>query len=62
MEVLSSIAFDLGLPNFQKDRIRLLRNMQQYLIKQHVKNRRVVLLIEEAQAMPLETLEEFSIS
>ena len=36
----------------------LVARLQHYLLKRHAENRQVVLFIEEAQGMPLETLEE----
>ncbi|PCI82435.1 MAG: hypothetical protein COB20_00180 [SAR86 cluster bacterium] len=58
-EVLYAIAFELKLP-VRRDTSKLLvmQQLQNYLIKQHTANRRVLVIIEEAQGMSVETLEE----
>lgn len=58
-EILYAIAFELKLP-VRRDTSKLLvmQQLQNYLIKQHVANRRVLVIIEEAQGMSVETLEE----
>lgn len=58
-EILYAIAFELKLP-VRRDTSKLLvmQQLQNYLIKQHAANRRVLVIIEEAQGMPVETLEE----
>ncbi len=57
-EVLYAIAGELGLATGGKRADEVVRLMQHDLIQKHVNGKRVVLLIEEAQAMPLDTLEE----
>lgn len=58
-EILYAIAFELKLP-VRRDTSKLLvmQQLQNYLIKQHTANRRVLVIIEEAQGMSVETLEE----
>lgn len=58
-DILYAIAFELKLP-VRRDTTKLLvmQQLQDYLLDQHGKNRKVLVIIEEAQGMPLETLEE----
>lgn len=57
-EVLHAIAAELGLETGGRRSDEVVRALQAELIQRHAAGRRVVLLVEEAQAMPLETLEE----
>lgn len=58
-EILYAIAFDLKLPvTAATERLQLMQQLQNYLLKQHSAARNVVVLIEEAQGMPIATLEE----
>ncbi|XLZ71725.1 AAA family ATPase [Massilia sp. SR12] len=57
-EVLHAIAAELGLETGGRRSDEVVRALQAELIARHAAGRRVVLLVEEAQAMPLETLEE----
>lgn len=58
-QILHAIAFELKLPvNTGDDRLVVMRALQDYLLAKHAENRRVVLFIEEAQSMPMATLEE----
>jgi MSHA biogenesis protein MshM len=57
--ILHAIAFELKLPAAASDsRLKVLHILQDYLIQRHAHNVRVVTFIEEAQGMPIETLEE----
>ena len=56
--ILNVIAFEAGLTSKPANKLELMQWLQDWLLKCHVKGRRVVVLIEEAQGMPLETLEE----
>ncbi len=57
--ILHAIAFELKLPVAAADsRLKVLHTLQDYLIGRHAENMRVVAFIEEAQGMPIETLEE----
>jgi len=57
-EILHVIAADMQV-EFQGERLTiLLRSLQERLIKLYASGRRVVVLIDEAHAMPIETLEE----
>ncbi|HEY8608085.1 MAG TPA: AAA family ATPase [Noviherbaspirillum sp.] len=57
-QVVYAIAAELGLDTSGKRPDEMIRILQADLIAKHARGRQVVLLIEEAQAMPLETLEE----
>ncbi len=57
--ILHAIAFELKLRAAPSDsRLKVLHTLQEYLIQRHARNIRVVTFIEEAQGMPIETLEE----
>ncbi len=57
-EVVYALASELGIDTNEKRVDQVIRLLQTDLITKHVTNRQVVLLVEEAQAMPLATLEE----
>jgi MSHA biogenesis protein MshM len=57
-EMLGAIVEDLGLDAQAQNGAQLLRALQSKLIELHESSRRVVVLIDEAHAMPLESLEE----
>lgn len=58
-EILTAIVLELGLPaSAGTPHLQLLRQLQAYLLEAHRKGRQVVVFIEEAQQMPLETLEQ----
>jgi MSHA biogenesis protein MshM len=57
-EILHVIAADLQVDSRGERVTILLRSLQEKLIKLYAAGRRVVVLIDEAHAMPLETLEE----
>lgn len=54
-EVARELRLDLG---DYPDKLVVMRQLQSALLKRYASNRRVVVLVEEAQEMPLETLEE----
>lgn len=57
--ILHAIAFELKLAVSDADnRLQVMRSLQDYLLERHAANRQVVVFVEEAQAMPLATLEE----
>jgi len=57
--ILHAIAFELRLDvKPGDDRLVVMRALQDFLLAKHAENRRVVLFIEEAQSMPMATLEE----
>lgn len=57
--ILHAIAFELRLEvKPGDDRLVVMRALQDFLLSKHAENRRVVLFIEEAQSMPMATLEE----
>lgn len=57
-EVMFTIAGELEIPTAGKRPDEVIRLLHQDLISKHILGKQVVLLVEEAQAMPLETLEE----
>ena len=58
-DILFVIAHELSLPvSKQATKHEVMHQLQDYLLKRHTENKQVVLFIEEAQGMPLETLEE----
>jgi MSHA biogenesis protein MshM len=57
-EVMFTIAGELAIPTEGKRPDEVIRLLHQDLISKHINGKQVVLLVEEAQAMPLETLEE----
>jgi len=57
-EILGAIADELGIPTDGKATHSLTRALQDALIERYAEGKRVVLLIDEAHAMPAESLEE----
>ena len=57
-EMLATIAGDLGVDIHGGNTAKLIRALQERLIATHAAGKQVVALIDEAHAMPLETLEE----
>ncbi|HSH41366.1 MAG TPA: AAA family ATPase [Arenicellales bacterium] len=58
-DILHAIVLELGLDvDARRSRVEVLNCLQQYLLDRARAGRQVVLFIEEAQGMPLETLEE----
>jgi type II secretory pathway predicted ATPase ExeA/septal ring-binding cell division protein DamX len=57
-EILQAIGDELGLALEGKRNAVALRELQEHLIARYAKGRRVVVLVDEAHAMPEETLEE----
>ncbi|PKO44600.1 MAG: general secretion pathway protein [Betaproteobacteria bacterium HGW-Betaproteobacteria-22] len=58
-DVLHAIAFELQLKLPKNaDRLRVMQELQAHLLKRHAEGRQVVIFVEEAQGMPLATLEE----
>jgi type II secretory pathway predicted ATPase ExeA len=57
-EVVYAIATELGLEAAGRRTDEVLRRLHDELIARHAAGRQVLLLVEEAQAMPLQTLEE----
>jgi MSHA biogenesis protein MshM len=56
--ILNVIAFEAGLIDRPQSKLEVMQQLQSWLLEKFAQNRRVVVLIEEAQGMPLETLEE----
>jgi len=58
-DTLHAIAFEMALPlPRDADRLKVMQVLQQALLEKHASNRQVVVFIEEAQRMPIDTLEE----
>lgn len=58
-DILHAIAFELGvkLPK-NADKLKVMQILQSYLLTRHEAGKQVVIFVEEAQGMPLATLEE----
>lgn len=57
--ILHVVAFELKLPvNNDTSRLTVMQLLHEYLLQKHANNRQVVVFVEEAQGMPIETLEE----
>jgi len=57
--ILHVIAHELHLDVRNDDsKLDVMQKLQDYLLKKHASNRQVVVFVEEAQSMPVETLEE----
>lgn len=59
--ILHAIALEMRLPIAQQNaanHLQVMQALQQSLLEKHENNQQVVLLIEEAQGMPINTLEE----
>ena len=58
-DVLHAIAFELQLKVPKNaDRLKVMQLLQSHLLNRHAEGRQVVIFVEEAQGMPLATLEE----
>ena len=58
-KILHVIAAEMKLSVEQTDdKAKVMQQLQEYLLDRHARGRQVVVFIEEAQGMPLETLEE----
>lgn len=58
-DVLHAIAFELQLKLPKNaDRLKVMQQLQTHLLDRHAEGRQVVIFVEEAQGMPLATLEE----
>jgi len=57
-EILGAIADELGIPVDGKTTHSMIRTLQDALVQRYANGRRVVILIDEAHAMPAESLEE----
>lgn len=58
-DVLHAIAFELQLKLPKNaDRLKVMQALQAHLLSRHAEGRQVVIFVEEAQGMPLATLEE----
>lgn len=56
---LHAIAYEMGLKiDKEADKLSVMRLLHDTLLERHLQGRRVVVLVEEAQGMPIDTLEE----
>ena len=57
--ILHVIAFELKLDiTSESSKLEVMQALQNYLLEKHANNKQVVVFVEEAQSMPIETLEE----
>jgi len=57
--ILHAIAFELDLKVQAEDsRLKVMQELQNYLLERHAENKQIVVFVEEAQSMPIATLEE----
>ena len=57
--LLHAIGFEMKLDVAPDDpQLKAMHKIQDYLVEQHASGKRVVMFVEEAQSMPIETLEE----
>lgn len=57
--ILHAIAFELKLDvKADDDRLEVMNKLQNYLLERHAQSRQVVVFVEEAQGMPVQTLEQ----
>jgi len=57
--ILHVIAFELKLDiTSESSKLEVMQALQNYLLEKHADNKQVVVFVEEAQGMPIETLEE----
>ena len=57
-EMLGAICADLGVATESHTAVALIKGLQEHLLRLHAEDKRVVALIDEAHAMPLDSLEE----
>ena len=57
-EIIEAISRDLGLPDLVASREGKLAALQQELVRRHAAGQRVLLVIDEAHTMPIESIEE----
>lgn len=58
-EILHAVAFELHLAIApDASRLQVMQQLQDHLVQEHAQERQVVVFVEEAQAMPIATLEE----
>lgn len=58
-DILHALAFELQLKiTKDADRLKVMQVLQDHLLKRHTEGKQVVIFVEEAQGMPIETLEE----
>lgn len=58
LELLRIIIQDLGISTKEKDKLGLIQELNKFLIKESKKNRNVVVIIDEAQNLTIEQLEQ----
>jgi len=60
-EFIKMACQELELPVNGMDKVEMIDTLQQFLLKQFAEKKRVVLIIDEAQNLPLETIEEIRV-
>jgi type II secretory pathway predicted ATPase ExeA len=58
VELLQSILAEFGLREFDDNKVRLLQQLRGFLEHQHQEDRQVLIMVDEAQNLTLDTLEE----
>jgi general secretion pathway protein A len=58
IELLQSILAEFGLKEFDDNKVRLLQQLRRFLEHQYQEDRQVLIMVDEAQNLTLETLEE----
>jgi general secretion pathway protein A len=58
LELLQTINAEFGLPSASPSKTELLRDLNAHLLAQHAAGRRAIVVIDEAQALDLEVLEQ----
>jgi len=57
-DLMQWIALAFGLPHQGKDKVQLYREFMDFIIEEYAHGRRTVLIVDEAQNLPADTLEE----
>jgi putative secretion ATPase (PEP-CTERM system associated) len=57
-EILQMVTAAFGLPHKENEKTSLLKNLEAYFIEKHQERKRCMLIVDEAQNLPFETIEE----
>jgi putative secretion ATPase (PEP-CTERM system associated) len=57
-DMLRMVSGAFGLPHENSSKASLLRNLEQFLVSSHRQGKRALLLVDEAQNLPIESVEE----
>ncbi len=58
VEFLQAVLVELGFQPFQMGKIELLTTLREYMIQQYAEGKKILLVVDEAQNLPLAVLEE----